>query len=196
MKTVSLLGLIAVAGALLGCSAMLSAYRSDMWDGKRLMDSGEYGKAREEFLKAAKAEPAAAAPYAFAATASYKMNDLEGASGFMAEATTRDKYLDAHIRILGYRSLILLKEGKQKEGLKALDEYTDAYGKEYGKEDLRDVRTMVRDNRIDLVALQNILDGQIRTYESDLEQFQRSGTGWFAQRYGTPTAATGGSGNP
>ena len=72
----------------------------------------------------------------------------------------------------------------------------DAYGKEYGKEDLRDVRIMVRDNRIDLVALQNILDGQIRTYESDLEQFQRSGTGWFAQRYGTPTATIGGSGNP
>lgn len=196
MKTVSLLGFIAVAGALLGCSIMFSTYGSDMWDGKRLMGSGEYGKARDEFLRAAKAEPAAAAPYAFAATASYKMNDLESASGFMNQATKRDKYNDAHIRILGYRSLILLREGKRKEGLNALNDYMEAYGKEYGKEDLRDVRIMVRDNRIDLVALQNILDGQIRTYESDLEQFQRSGTGWFAQRYGTPTATVGGSGNP
>ena len=196
MKTISLLGLIAVAGALLGCSAMFSTYRSDMWDGKRLMDSGEYGKARDEFLKAAKAEPAAAAPYAFAATASYKMNDLEGASGFMTEATKRDKYLDAHVRILGYRSPYP-SERRQAEGrYKALNEYSEAYGKDYGVDDLREVRTMVRQNRMDLVALEHILDGQIRTYESDLEQYQRSGTGWLAQRYGTPTAAIGGSGNP
>ncbi len=46
---------------------------------------------------------------------------------------------------------------------------------------------MRRSNRVDLPALQPLLDEEIRVYESDIEQYRRSGTGWFAERYGTST---------
>ena len=76
---------------------------------------GDYGKARENFVRAAKSEPEEACPYAFAATASYKMDDLEAASRFMEQAVKRDRHGDAHIRILGYRALYP-SEGGQGEG--------------------------------------------------------------------------------
>jgi hypothetical protein len=46
---------------------------------------------------------------------------------------------------------------------------------------------MWRSNRVDLPALQQLLDEEIWVYESDIEQYRRSGTGWFAEKYGTAT---------
>jgi uncharacterized protein HemY len=193
MKTILLSGLLVLAAGFLGCSTAYHVYQGDMWEGKRLLGQGDYGKAHEHFVKAAKALPDEAYPYAFAATSSCKMNDLEAASRFIEEAAKRGRQRDAQIRIKGYKALILLKQGKEKEGLQALDDYMLAYQKDYAPDNVREVRAMWRSNRIDLAALQQLLDEEIGIYESDLDQFRRTGTGWFALRYGA-TSATDGAG--
>jgi tetratricopeptide (TPR) repeat protein len=190
MKKVYWLVVAVCSTALLGCSTAYQTYRSDIGAGKRMLDTGEYSQAREDFIGAAKAEPAEPASYALAATASYKLNDLQAASQSITEAEKRDKHSDAYIRILGYKALILLREGRDKEGLDALHAYIVAYEKEYAPQNVREVRAIWRTARIDLPALERLLDGQIEVYESDIQQFRNSGNGWFAQKYGSTTPVT------
>src|SRR5208283_1959580 len=140
MKKVFCLVVVVCAVALLGCGTAYHTYRSDMDAGKKLLDTGEYGQARQDFIGAAKAQPADAASYALAATASYKLNDIQAASQSIMEAAKRDKHSEAYIRILGYKALILLKQGREKEGLDALHAYIVAYEREYGPQNVRRVR--------------------------------------------------------
>ena len=115
MKKVFCLVAVVCGVALLGCGTAYHAYRSDMVAGKKLLDTGDYSRAREDFIEAAKAEPAEPASYALAATASYKLNDLPAASRSITEAAKRDRHSDAYIRILGYKALILLRQGREKK---------------------------------------------------------------------------------
>ena len=190
MKKVFCLVIVVCGVALLGCGTAYHTYRSDIWAGKSMLDEGEYSQAREDFIEAAKAEPAEPASYALAATASYKMNDLQAASRSITEAVKRDNHSDAYIRILGYKALILLRQGREKEGLDALHAYIVAYEREYGPQNVRKVRAVWRSAHIDLPALESVLDGQIAVYESDMQQFRSSGTGWFAEKYGPTTPST------
>ena len=70
-----------------------------------MLDAGEYSQARENFIGAAKAQPAEPASYALAATASYKMNDLQAAFGSIMEAAKRDNHSDAYIAYWDTRPL-------------------------------------------------------------------------------------------
>jgi uncharacterized protein HemY len=190
MKRVFWLVTVVCALALPGCSTAYHTYRWDISAGKKMLDAGEYSQAREDFIGAAKAEPSEPASYALAATTSYKMNDLQAASQSITEAAKRDNHSDAYIRILGYKTLILLKQGREKEGLDALHAYIVAYEREYGPQNVRRVRAMWRSTHIDLPALESLLDGEIAVYESDMQQFRSSSTGWFASKYGSTTPST------
>jgi len=172
--------------ALFSCATPYQTYQSDLFRGKELLDTGEYGKAKEDFVSAAKAQPKEPASYALAATAAYKLGDLEGAGGYLGEAQKRDRHSDSYIRILGYQALILLKEGKEQEGLDALHKYILAYQNEYAPFNVRQVERMWRTRKVNLASLEGLLDDQIETYESDMEQFRRSGTGWFGQKLMPP----------
>ena len=108
-----------------GCAGPDNIARKSIFEGRRALERGEYGPAREDFIKSAQIEPSAEA-YAFAATASYWMNDLEGAQQYIDEAQKLDGKSDFYLRILAYKALILFKEGKQEEGLEALRAYHDA----------------------------------------------------------------------
>ena len=187
MRRLFLAGLVVFSAALFSCSTAYQTYSSDVWGGKKLLGAGEYEQARGDFIKATKAQPSETEAYALAATASYKMKDLEAASRFIQEAAGHDGRSDSYLRILGYKALILLKEGRQREGLETLHGYIAAYQKEYGPENTREVQLLLRDEHLDLSSLERLLDQEIGVYESDMTQFRRSGTGWFAQRYGTPT---------
>ena len=173
-----------LSAILFSCATPYQTYRTDVFRGKELLNTGEYGKAREDFVKATQAQPAESASYALAATASYKLNDLDAARGFIQEAAKRDRHSDAYIRILGYGALILLKEGKEQEGLDELHKYIVAYQNEYAPFNVRPVERMWRTRQVDLRSLEGLLDDQINTYESDMEQFRRTGTGWFGQKLG------------
>ena len=62
-----------------GCVGPDNAARKSIFEGRRFLETGDYGPARQDFIKAAQVRPTAEA-YAFAATASYKMNDMEAAN--------------------------------------------------------------------------------------------------------------------
>ncbi len=193
MRKVFLPCLLVLALGLLGCSQVqqvkqYGSYRSDMWNGKKLLNDGDYKQSLDEFIKAAKSMPAESEPCAFAATASFKLDDVEGASRYVQDAA-RLKQGDSYMRILGYKSLVLLKQGKEKEGLAALGDFISAYEKEYAPQNVREVRKMWRSGRVDPMALQRLVDDEITIYESDMDQFRTSGNGWFAAKYGAGSNA-------
>jgi tetratricopeptide (TPR) repeat protein len=183
--------LVVLMMALCGCATAYHTYRSDIWDGKKLLAAGDYAQAREDFTKAIAAEPDETGAYAFAATASYKMNDLNAASRFIQGPARPRGSDDVGIRVMGYKALIQLKEGRKKEGLDSLHTYIVAYKDEYGVDNVRGVQAMWRKGEVDLPALETMIDEQIRVYESDMEQYRSAGTGWFSQKYGTPVVSPG-----
>lgn len=176
------IGLIAITLALSSCSPSFNTYSDSMFQGKRMLDVGDYAGARNDFVRAAQAQPDAYS-YAYAATASYKMNDFKGAEQFIRDAERLDGRTFAYLRILGYKALIFLGEGRQKEGFDALRDYIATYGNLYPLTTLREVEAMWKTGRVDLPLLERLLDEQINTYENDLWDFYNTGTGWYGQRY-------------
>jgi tetratricopeptide (TPR) repeat protein len=164
-----------------------NAYQNNMWHGKRALNMEDYGQARQDFLKAAQASPDARS-YAYAATASYKTHDLPEAWRLLDEAAKRDGKTYMILRILGYRTLVLLAGGREAEGLDALEGYLAAYGNADPMATIGVVERMARSGRIDLPRLERLLDEQITTYETDLEQFWSAGTGWVGEKH-APTPA-------
>ena len=168
-----------------GCAGPYNASRKSMFEGRGFLQEGDYGPARQDFIKAARIEPSAEA-YAFAATACYKMNDLEGAQRFINEAQKLDGKSDFYLRILAYKVLVLLKEGRREEGLEALRAYHNLYKNYYPLQSYEQVARVLRTGQVDLVRLERLLDQDVRQYESDIAQFYSEGTGYFAERYGRP----------
>jgi tetratricopeptide (TPR) repeat protein len=168
-----------------GCAGPDNAARKSIFEGRRFLETGDYEPARQDFIKAAQVEPSAEA-YAFAATASYKMNDLEDARRFINEAQKRDGKSDSSLRILAYKALVLFKEGRREEGLDALHAYHDRYKSYYPLENYEQVERVLSTGQVDLVRLERLLDGDVRRYESDIAQWYGEGTGYFAERYGRP----------
>lgn len=50
---------------------------------------------------------------AFAVTASYKINDLKAAEGYITEAEKKDTGSVTRLRIAGYKALVYLREGRE-----------------------------------------------------------------------------------
>jgi tetratricopeptide (TPR) repeat protein len=160
-------------------------YKQEMFQGRRLLDREQYAQARDEFVKAARMMPDSYSN-AFAATASYKLNDTAGAERFIQEAAKLDGKGYSYLRILAYRALILLKEGRQKEGLDTLRDYLATYQNENPLTSILRVEAMVRTGNVNPPLLEALLDEQLRTYESDIDQFLSNGTGWYGMKYGPP----------
>lgn len=171
----------AIIAALLGasCSTTYQTYRSDLFEGKKLLRQEEYVKARDLFVKAS-GEEKRAAPFALAATASYKLNDLSAAETYVNQAEKAEGRAYYYLRIAGYKTLILLKEGKKKEGMDALRSYIEYYSYQYPLMNIEQVKAMYRKGEIDLPALENIVDEQITTYENEIEQAVTTGTGFYS----------------
>jgi tetratricopeptide (TPR) repeat protein len=153
-------------------------YADNMFHGKRLLREDEYAAARADFLKAAEAQKWPSA-YAFAATASYKMGDPESAERYVMEAERLDGKDYSYVRTLGYKSLILLKEGREKEGMEALQQYAQVLRSISSPKGAREIEIWMRQRPMDLSALEKLIDAQVYQYESDIEQFQETGTGFY-----------------
>ncbi|MCG6534420.1 MAG: hypothetical protein L7F78_06955 [Syntrophales bacterium LBB04] len=181
MKTISWCAVIIAAGVLtLSCSTSWNMYAEDMFHGKRLLQNQEYAEARTDFLKAAEAQRWPSA-YAFAATASYKMGDVESAERYVMEAERLDGRDYSYVRTLGYKSLIFLKEGKENEGMDALKRYAQVLRAISSPKGARQVDVWSRQQPRDLPALERLIDEQVGQYESDIEQFYGTGTGFYAR---------------
>ena len=187
MRKILSIVLLASCATLLSCSTPYYTYKQEMFQGRRLLNSEEYAQARDEFVKAARTMPDSYSN-AFAATASYKLDDIASAERFIQEAAKLNGKGYSYLRILAYRALIFLKEDRQKEALDALRDYLAAYQNEYPLASSLRVEAMVRTGNVNLSLLEALLDEQLRTYESDMDQFLSSGTGWYGMRYGPPPA--------
>ena len=168
----------AITVSLLSCSTSWNTYASRMFDGKQLLRDREYAEARTDFVKAAEAQKWPAA-YAFAATASYKMGDLASADRYVMEAERLDGKDYSYVRTLGYKSLILLSEGKEEEGLGALKQYAQVLSSISSPMGATQVESLSRQKPMDLAYLEKLVDEQAGQYESDIEQFYSTGTGFY-----------------
>jgi tetratricopeptide (TPR) repeat protein len=169
----------------LSCSTSWNRYATDMFHGKQLLREQDYAEARTNFVKAAEAQKWPAA-YSFAATASYKMGDLASAERYVMEAERLDGKDYSYVRTLGYKSLILLSEGEEEEGLGTLKQYAQVLRSISSPMGARQVENWTRQQPMELAALEKLVDEQAGQYESDIEQFQGTGTGFYNRSRSRP----------
>ncbi len=176
---------ITVGLLLVSCSTSWNTYAGNMFHGKQLLRNREYTEARIDFVKAAEAQQWPAA-YAFAATASYKMGDLPSAERYVIQAERLDGKDYSYVRTVGYKSLVLLREGKEEEGLTALGQYMQILRSVSSPMGASQVESWTRQHPKDLAALETLVDEQAGQYESDFEQFQGTGTGFYNRSRSRP----------
>ena len=176
--------IIIAASLMVSCSLTYMTYRENMFQGINYFRGGEYQQARTYFMKAVEARRDAKS-LAFAAAASYKMNDLTDLESQIVEAESIGKDGFSYLRIAGYRALIFLKEGKKPEGMAALKDYIDVYSRVYPMPTIKQVEDMWIKDRVDLTRLEQLIEEQVSTYEWDIDQYLSTGTGWYG-RYRTP----------
>lgn len=182
MRLFTAIGLLLVCTAFTAsCSTTYMAYRDDLFEGRQLLNQEKYAEARNLFIKAS-TEERRAAPFAYAATASYKMNDLAAAERYIGDAENAEGRNYWYLRILGYKALTLLKEQKTDEGMGALKRYIDYYRLVYPLMTIDQVEDMWQSGRIDLKILEALLDEQITNYEQEVAQAVTTGTGYYSTR--------------
>ncbi len=168
--------LIAAIVATASCASH-ALYQDSMASGKRLLETGSYGPARDAFLKAA-AVGRDSASLAFAAEASYKAGDLAGAERLIREAGVMDRNSASFLRIQGYTALILLAGGKP-EGMEALHDYITVYGRCFPLNSIHGVDEMWKTRTVNVRVLQTLIDEQVNTYEEEVRQLLTTGTGFL-----------------
>ena len=77
------------------------------------------------------------------------------------------------------RALIYHKEGRKIEEMKALQEYIALYSHLYPLDTIEEVEEMVKKDTVDLKILEALLDRQITWYNDEVEQFQKTRTGFY-----------------
>ncbi len=152
-------------------------YQDSMTKGKRLLETGNYGPAREEFLRAAAAGRDSVS-LAFAAEASYKAGDVAGAERLIRDAAVVDRNAASFLRVQGYTALILLAEGKP-EGMESLHDYVITYGRCFPLNSIHQVDEMWRTRTVNIRTLQTLIDEQVNTYEDEVNRLLTTGTGFL-----------------
>jgi uncharacterized protein HemY len=155
-------------------------YSQNLFQGKQQMKRGEFVRAQTYFVKALETLPLPEA-LAFAATASYKINDLKTAEGYLTEAEKKDTGSVNKIRIAGYKALVYLKEGMENEGMKALQEYSTLYSHLDPLINIQEVQAMIKRGSVDLQRLEALMDEQIAWHEDEIEQYEKTGTGFYGR---------------
>ena len=169
------------------CSTTYTLYSVNIFNGRSALKQGNYEDAKRYFFEAAE-QIRDARSLAYLASAEYKINDLDGAEKIIREAEKADsKYQGfSHLRILGYKALILLKKHNS-EGFDALKEYIDAYACVYPLPTLQEVDKMWIKKDIRFGLLEKLIEEQVSTYDDDIEQYINTRTGFY-QRY--PSSGT------
>jgi tetratricopeptide (TPR) repeat protein len=153
-----------------------------MFTGKKLLQEKEYEKAKEQFVQASNVQQDSAS-LALLGTTYYKMGDLDKAERTIREAERIDKNSDYSLRILGYKSLILLKQNKP-EGFNALRQYVD-YLKLLGLPfEMYEIEMMIGKNTVDFAVLNSKIEEQTTWYEDEMERWSNGEPGYFSEKYG------------
>ena len=179
------LGILGFVFLMAACSSTstFTTYQRDIVTGKQLLRQGDYPEARDAFLKASATDRRPEA-LALAATATYKLNDLQATAQYLAEAERAGKPGTSYFRITGYKALVLLKEGNKEEGLKVLGDYIQAFAKVSNPDTLPEVEYMWKKGTVDLPRLERLIDRQVTKYEDAVDWFAKTNTGPFDRNAG------------
>ena len=176
---------------LTSCSTPYSIYSRNYFEGKQLYQYKEYAQARQAFLSAYQAEKNVTA-LAWAATTSYRLNDLASAETYIREAEPRAKKSVSYFRVTGYKALVLLKQGKKAEGMQTLQEYVSAYSRTYPSANLSWIELMSKKGDVDMPRLETMLEEDIYAYEEAIGEFESTRTGYWDRNGGAGGGGTGG----
>ncbi len=146
-----------------------------------MLREGEYEQARALFAKAVE-EQKDAQSLAFLATANYKLGDFAAAERFLTEAENMPHNDFAYLRILGYKTLTLLRENRKAEGMESLKKYIDYYNHFYPMPSIATLEKMWKKDNVNMAVLERIIEEQVTTYENDIDAYRKFGTGWY-QRF-------------
>jgi hypothetical protein len=80
---------------------------------------------------------------------------------------------------VGYKALILLKEQNEEIGVPTLSQYLQAYKYVHSGPNVVGIEVMLRKKQFDLARLEAVIDEQVTGYENDMDQFLRTGTGYY-----------------
>ena len=172
-------------------SGMNRVYNGYMFQGKEDWQAKDYAQAKADFLKAYEAEKRVA-PLGWAETASYWLNDLPAAAQYLREAEANPEFRKgfSYFRVLGYKALVLLKQGNKQEGLAVLKTYIDAYGLTFASANLAKIEFMVRNGEVDPPKLAVMMEDDIWKYEQAIDQYESGYTGFFDRSSGAGGGGT------
>ncbi|HEX2965406.1 MAG TPA: hypothetical protein VHO84_06455 [Syntrophorhabdaceae bacterium] len=179
--TAARLFLVSAILFLYGCGTAGMMYNNDIFAGKRKLQLKEYQDALAFFVHAAQVSPDSVA-YAYAATAAFKLGDYQNAGQYLDQAQKLNGRSIAHLRIAGYRALILLKPETTPDGLEALRNYIDVYERSEPLMSINQVRSMWKSAQVDYPFLERLMDEQISIYEDDVDDYLRGLPGWYQQK--------------
>jgi len=177
--------LIIVVFTLSSCATFqrFNMYGENIFSGKDAFQQKEYEKARAFFEQATGLSRDSVALALLAATY-YKLNNIEKAEQLILEAERIEKSRYNSLRVAGYKALIMLKKNPD-EGLVFLNSYVNLYNNCCDPlTTIRDVRRACEKKEVDIKKLEALIDEQILWYESDIEQFHSTGTGFYDRGIG------------
>ena len=181
-KKIGAAGVILLLSLILSCASGgpagpgYSNYRDGMFQGYQLLTEGQYQPAIQEFLRANQGDPTKAWPMALAGQTSYQMGNYAQASQYLAQAAGLVKGDDyAYPVIKGYQCLLAFRANKQQEGMAVLAEYVRVY-RYCPDQSYHEVKRMHDSGKIELPALENLINADMRRYESEAMRW-----GWMLQ---------------
>lgn len=157
-------------------------YLYDMIMGKDLLKDKQYTDAKRYFQDASALYRDSTA-LTYLAVVEYKMDNIESALTCLQEAEKASTDKMFYLRTLGYKTLILFKIDKEK-GTVALRDYVNYYQYQYPLISIKDVREMLQAGQVDNKRLEELIDEQVSTYEQEIDQYLKDGTGFY-DRHGS-----------
>lgn len=149
--------------------------------GKRYLKKGDYKNAKQHFV-AAKEQLNYYLPIVYIAFIDYKLGNQKEAE-IMIEMAEKQMVSDEHnLRLLGYKTLILLNRDKVK-GFVALDDYLKTYRYLHPLLSIEEVERMKKSGNVELKRLEELIQEQVDFYEDAIEQLLSTGTGPFEGIY-------------
>jgi len=167
---------------IVSCSANFTAYSNEIFIGKNLFQEKEYEKAKQYFIQASK-DQRDSISLALLGSAYYKTGDIAGAERTILEAEKIDKNSDFLLRIIGYKSLVLLKQNKP-GGFDALKQYVKYVKLHQLPMEMHEFERMIEKNAADLTVLDAKIEEQTNWYEDEMRRFENNEPGYFSEKYG------------
>ncbi len=166
------------------CSTQYGAYSKEIYTGKKLLEEKEYEKSKELFSQASR-DQRNSTSLAMLGTTYYKMGDIANAESSIKEAEKIDKNSESYMRILGYKSLILLKQGDP-DGYKALRQYADYVKNLNLPFEMHDILSMIAKQTADMAILDATIEKQIIWYENEMDNWNSGVPSYFSDKFGRP----------